>query len=90
MKKWAEDLNKRFSAEDIQMARKHTKRYLISESSVGKESACNAGDLGLIPESERSSGGGQGNPLQYSCLENPMDRGGDWRATVHEVAKSQA
>jgi len=47
-------------------------------------------DLGSIPESERSPGGRQGNPLQYSCLENPMDRGEDWRATVHEVAKSQA
>ena len=42
--------------------------------SDGKESACNAGDLGLIPGLGRSSGGGQGNPLQYSCLENPMDR----------------
>ena len=43
---------------------------------------------GLIPESGRSPGGEQGNPLQYSCLENPMDRGA-WRATVHRVAKSQ-
>ena len=50
-------------------------------SSVGKESACNAGDLGLIPGSERSPGAGNGNPLQYSCLETPMDRGG-WQATV--------
>ena len=40
--------------------------------SDGKESACNVGDLGLIPGSERSPGGGHGNPLQYSCLENPM------------------
>ena len=40
-----------------------------------KASACNAGDLGLIPELGRSSGEGNGNPLQYSCLENPMDRG---------------
>ena len=40
-----------------------------------KESACNEGDLGLIPGSGRSPGGGQGNALQYSCLENPMDRG---------------
>ena len=39
----------------------------------GKESACNVGDLGSIPELGRSSGGGHGNPLQYSCLENPMD-----------------
>ena len=56
--------------------------------SVGKESACNAGDLGSVPGSGRSPGGGQGNPLQCSCLENPMDRGG-WRATVHGVAESQ-
>ena len=42
--------------------------------SDGKESACNAGDLGLIPESGRSLGGGNGNPLQYSCLENSVDR----------------
>ena len=41
----------------------------------GKEFACNAGDMGLIPGSGRFPGGGQGNPLQYSCLENPMDRG---------------
>ena len=44
-------------------------------SSDGKASACNVGDMGLIPESERSPGEGNGNPLQYSCLENPMDRG---------------
>ena len=43
---------------------------------------CNAGDLGSIPGSGRSSGGGHGNPLQYSCLGNPLDRGA-WRATVH-------
>ena len=42
--------------------------------SEGKASACSAGDLGLIPRSGRSSGEGSGNPLQYSCLENPMDR----------------
>ena len=52
-----------------------------------KASACNAGDLGLISGSGRSPGGGNGNPLQYSCLENPMD-GGAWWATVHGVAKS--
>ena len=56
-------------------------------SSDGKESACNAGDPGLIPELRRSSGGGDGNPLQYSWLENPMGRGARW-ATVHEVTKS--
>ena len=57
-------------------------------SSVGKSSACNAGDLGSIPGSRRSPGEGNDNPLQYSCLENPVDRGA-WRATVHGVTKSQ-
>ena len=56
--------------------------------SVGKDSACIAGDLGSIPGSGKSPGEGNGNPLQYSCLENPMDRGA-WWATVHEVAKSR-
>ena len=56
--------------------------------SDGKASACNMGDPGLIPGSGRSSGEGNGNPLQYPCLENLMDRG-DWEATVHGVAKSQ-
>ena len=55
-------------------------------SSVGKESASNAGDLGSIPGLGRSPGGGNGNPLQYSCLENPMDRR-TWQATVHGVAR---
>ena len=56
--------------------------------SGGKHSACNAGDPGLIPGSGRSPGGGHGNPLQYSCLENPMD-GGVWWASVHGVKKSR-
>ena len=56
--------------------------------SAGKESTCNVGDLGSIPGLGRSPGDGNGNPLQYSCLENPMDRG-TWRATVHGVAESQ-
>ena len=60
----------------------------LPDGSVGKESACNAGDIGLIPGLGRSLGGGHGNPFQYSCLENPMDRGA-WRATVHAVTKSQ-
>ena len=54
-----------------------------------KESACNAGDLSLTPGSGRSPGGGHGNPLQYSWLENPTDRGA-WWATVHEVTESDA
>ena len=53
-----------------------------------KASAYNAGDPGSIPGSGKSSGEGNGNPLQYSCLENPMD-GGAWWATVHGVAKSR-
>ena len=50
-------------------------------SSGGKESACSVGDLGSIPELGRSPGGGNGNPLQYSFLENPRDKG-TWQATV--------
>ena len=53
-----------------------------------KRLACNAGDPGSISGSGRSPGEGNGNPLQYSCLENPMD-GGAWWATVHKVAKSR-
>ena len=53
-----------------------------------KASTCNVGDLGSIPGSGRSPGEGNGNPLQYSCLENPMD-GGVWWAIVHGVAKSR-
>ena len=55
--------------------------------SVGKESACNAGDPGSIPRSGRSPGEGNGNLLQYSFLGNPMDRGA-WQAIFHGVAKS--
>ena len=58
----------------------------FSRSSVGKESACNAGVLGLMTRSGRSPGEGNGDPLQYSCLENPMDRGA-WQATVHGVVR---
>ena len=56
--------------------------------STSKESACNVGDLGLIPGLGRSPGERNGNSLQYSCLENLMNQGG-WWATVHGVAKSQ-
>ena len=54
---------------------------------VVKKPPANAGDAGLIPGSGRSPGKGRGKTLKYSCLENPMDRGG-WWATVHRVAKS--
>ena len=55
--------------------------------SLGKESACNLGDLGLIPGLRRSHGEGNGYPLQYSCLQNSMDRGA-WWATAHRATKS--
>ena len=58
------------------------------DSSVGKESACNAGDPGLIPGSGRSPEEENDNPLQYSCLENSMN-GAAWWAIVHEVTKSR-
>ena len=56
--------------------------------SVVKNPPANAGDMGLIPGSRRSPGEGNGNPFQYSCLGNPVDRGA-WRAAVHVVTKSQ-
>ena len=61
----------------------------FSGGTVVKNPPANAGDTGLIPGSGGSPGGGNGNPLQYSCLGNPVDRGA-WRAAVHEVAKSRA
>ena len=57
-------------------------------SSAGKESACNARDPGSISESGKLPGEGNGNPFQYSCLENSMDRGA-WLATVHGVTKNR-
>ena len=65
-------------------------RYIICfpGGSDGKESACNSGVLGSIPGLGRSPGEGNGYPLQYSCLENSMDRG-TWRATGHEIEKNQ-
>ena len=60
----------------------------IPGGSVVKNPSANGGDVDLIPGSGRSPGEGNGNPIQYSCLGNPMDRGA-WWATIHEVAKSQ-
>ena len=57
-------------------------------SSDGNESVCNAGDPGSISGSRKSSGEGTGNPLQYSCLENPRDRGA-WKAVVHGVSEGR-
>ena len=65
-------------------------RWGFSDGSMGKESSCKAGDTGetsMIPGLGRSPGEGNGNPFQYSCLENPMD-GGAWQVTVHGVTKS--
>ena len=59
----------------------------FDDGSEDKASACHVGDPGLIPGLGRSPGEGNGNPLQYSCLENPMDRGA-WWAAVHRVTKS--
>ena len=64
------------------------KKWGFSGGSDGKESVCQAGDPGLIPGSVKSPGEGNGNPLQYSCLENSMERG-DWWATFHGVTKSR-
>ena len=61
--------------------------YLYEWGSDGKESTCNVGDLGSIPGSRRSPGEGNGYPLQYSCLGNPIEREA-WRTTVNRVAKS--
>ena len=66
---------------------KHCFNLFLSWVGDGKEFAYNAGDTGLIPGLGRSPGKGNGNALQYSCLENSLDRGA-WRATVHGVAKS--
>ena len=72
-----------FTADCLQLP-----KYVLRGGSDGKASAYNVGDLGLIPGSGRSPGEGNGNPLQCSCLENPMDQGA-WWATIHGVAKSQ-
>ena len=66
----------------------HISTWGLPGGSSGKESACNAGDADSVSGWGRFSGEGNGNPLQYSCLENSMDRGAQW-ATVHGVTKSQ-
>ena len=72
----------------ISWIKKKKKDYVccFPDSSYGKESACNAGNAGSIPGLGRSPGEGNGNPPQYSCLENTMDRGA-WWAIVHRVTK---
>ena len=76
----------RGNSEELPQISDWSYRKGFHDSSDSKELACNAGDLGSIPGSGRSPGERNGSPLQYSCLENPMDRGA-WRATGHEVAK---
>ena len=71
-----------------QCVKRQTKLLIFIGGSDGKESACKAGDLGLIPGSGRSPGEGNDNPLQYSCLDNSIDRE-IWQGPVHRVAKSQ-
>ena len=76
---------------EVQLGPESSCLWGFPSGSVGKESACSArdtGDVGLIPGWGRSLGGGNGNPLQYSCLENPTDRRAQ-PATVCGVAKSQ-
>ena len=68
------------------LSRSFTTKYVPAIDS--KESACNSGDLGSIPGSGRSPGGEHGNPLQYSCPENRMDRGPS-KAAVHSIAQSR-
>ena len=86
---WLHDLMNSYSNPDcVIFAERQTQIKGIPGGSNGKESACNTGDPGLISGSGRSPGGGNGNPFQYSCLGNLMDRGA-WWATVHGVAKSQ-
>ena len=91
---WEDRLAKGVATDSSILAEKsHGQRNLggfmgFPGGSDSKESTCNAQQSSSIPGSGRSPGGGHGNPLQYSCLENPMDRGA-WWATVHEVARSQ-
>ena len=66
-----------------------TSIWIFPSGSDSKESACNVEDPGLIPGLGRCPGEGNGNPVQYSCLGNPMDRGAQ-QATVHEVEKRRA
>ena len=76
-----------WGCKELDMTERLTLWHFLGGSD-GKEAAYNAGDLGSILVSARSPGEGNGNPLQYSCLENSMARGA-WWAIVHEAAKSQ-
>ena len=73
---------------DIDQVKQCGHYWGFPDGSDGKETACNVGDLGLISQSGRSPGEGNGYSLQYFCRQNPMDRG-EWRATVQGITKSQ-
>ena len=92
MKKEREVIKKKHSKDKMCLLKKKKKlsrrKGGLSHWLSGKESACSAGAMDLIPGWGRSPGGGHGNPLRYSCLETPKDRGA-WWAAVHGVAKSQ-
>ena len=91
---WTEEPGRLYSSWSLKESDATQHKYLYSHIALfsgglkGKSSACNAGDLSSIPGSGRSPGEGNGNPIQYSCLENPMDRGAS-QTTVHGVTKSQ-
>ena len=88
---WPEEFHGPYSpwdCKELDMTERLSLHNLIVLNSAGKESACNAGDLGSIPGLGRSPGGGHDNPFHCFCLENLMDRGA-WWATVHRVAKSR-
>ena len=77
-----------YHTERTKAAADKSQERIVSAGSDGKESTCNARDPGSIPGSGKAPGEGKGNPLQYSCLENPMDRGA-WQVSVPEIAKSR-
>ena len=81
-------LPKSLKTKKYRFHRQHCYNWCFLGGLVGQESACNAGNVGLILGSARSFREGHDNPLQYSCLENPMDRGA-WQATFHRVANRQ-
>ena len=83
---WEKQSTHKISDSDLKKRNLCSNLRSFPHSSAGKKSACNAGDLGSIPGLGRSPGEGNGNPLQYSCLENSMDRAA-WWATVHGVAR---
>ena len=80
-------LKKNFSSSRFSFVDNYSLTWHFPGGSDSKESACSAEDLGSIPVSGRSSGVRNGNPLQYSCLGNTMDRG-VWQVAVHEIAES--